>query len=192
MDYSDPPFWKSHNTLPGIVSRLGQEPLDLNRELLSDLILYLAMRPHHTFPRGAKLSEDSDVSVLGTIGTLTDDGRSLTEGERFVLVLWRMARVLGPHLGSTPGDIARLTRWIGDRAKYFLVPGEKWSDALNADIAALPQFDQDRWVAVLRHALTATGARPSAKWQKSGRELVTALGEDVFRQAIEGLAAAGW
>ena len=185
VDYSDPPFWKSHNTLPGIVSRLGQELLDLNRELLFDLILYLAMRPHHTFPRGAKLSDDSDVWVLENVGTLTDDGRSLTEGERFVLVLWRMARVLGPHLGTTPDDIARLTRWIGDRAKYFLVPGEKWSDALNADIASQPQIDQDRWVAVLRHALTATGARPSAKWQKSVRDLVAALGEKVFRQAME-------
>jgi Domain of unknown function (DUF4132) len=185
VDYIDPPFWKSHSTLPGIVRRLGREPLDLNRELLFDLILYLAMRPHHTFPRGAKLSENSDVWVLETVGRLTDDGRSVTEGERFVLVLWRMARVLGPHLGATPSDIARLTRWIGDRAKYFLVPGENWSDELNLDIASLPQTDQDRWVAVLRHALTATGARPSAKWLKSGRELVGVLGEEIFRQAME-------
>jgi Domain of unknown function (DUF4132) len=185
MDYSDPSFWKSHSTLRGIVSRLGREPLGLNRELLFDLILYLAMRPHHTSPRGAKLSEDSDAWLLETVETLTDDGRRLTEGERFVLVLWRMARVLGPHLGATPSDIARLTRWIGDRAKYFLVPGENWSDALNVDIASRPQTDQDRWVAVLRHALTATGARPSAKWQKSGRELVAVLGEGIFRQAME-------
>jgi hypothetical protein len=186
VDYGDPPLWKSHNALPGIVSRLGREPLDLKRELLFDLILYLAMRPHHTFPRGAKLSEDSDVWLLESVGTLTDAGRSLTEGERFVLVLWRMARVLGPHLGTTPSDIALLTRWIGDRAKYFLVPGESWSDALNEDIASLPQTAQEKWIAVLRHALSATGARPSPKWQKSGRELVNALGEESFRQAMEG------
>jgi hypothetical protein len=131
----------------------------LNRALLFDLILYLALRPHHTFPRGAKLSDESDTWLLETVGTLTDNGRSLTEGERFVLALWRLARVLGPHLGTTPPDIALLTRWIGDRAKYFLVPGDCWSDAMNADIAALPRTEQDRWVAVLRHALTATGAR---------------------------------
>ena len=97
-----------------------------------------------------------------------------------------MARVLGPHLGTTPVDIARLTRWIGDRVKYFLVPGESWSDALNEDIASLPQTAQEKWIAVLRHALSATGARPSPKWQKSGRELVNALGEESFRQAMEG------
>ena len=53
------------------------------------------------------------------------------------------------------------------------------------EIASLPQTDQDRWVAVLRHALTAIGARPSAKWQKTGRELVAALGEEAFRHAME-------
>jgi hypothetical protein len=185
LDYNDEPFWKSRSTLDGIVSRLGREPVSLNRALLFDLILYLALRPHHTFPRGAKLSDQSDAWLLETVGTLTDDGRSLTEGERFVLALWRLARVLGPHLGTTPPDIALLTRWIGDRLKYFLVPGESWSDAMNADIAALPRTEQDRWVAALRHALTATGARPSAKWLKTGRELVKTLGEEAFRQAME-------
>jgi hypothetical protein len=183
-DYNDEPFWKSRSTLHGIVSRLGREPVSLNRALLFDLILYLAMQPHDTFPHGAKLSDESDSSLLETVGNFTDD-RSLTEGERFVLTLWRLARVLGPHLGTTPPDIALLTRWIGDRAKYFLVPGECWSDAMNVDIAALPRTEQDRWVAVLRHALTATGARPSAKWLNTGRELVTKLGEEAFRQAME-------
>ena len=186
LDYTDPPFWRSRSSLSGVVSRLGREPLDLKRELLFDLILYLAMRPHHGFPSGGMLSEASDAWLLEAVGTVTDDGKSLTEGERFVLWLWRMARILGPHLSTTPRDIVRLTRWIGDRAKYFLVPGESWSDALNADITALPQTEQDRWIAVLRHALTATGARPSAKWQKTGRELVAALGEEAFRQAMEG------
>jgi Domain of unknown function (DUF4132) len=185
LDYNDELSWKSRGTLPGIVSRLGREPVSLNRALLFDLILYLAMQPYHTFPHGAKLSDESDASLLETVGTFTDDGRSLTEGERFVLALWRLARVLGPHLGTTPRDIARLTRWIGDRAKYFLVPGESWSDALNADIAALPEAQQNRWVAVLRHGLTATGARPSAKWLKAGSELVATLGEAAFREAIE-------
>ena len=41
VDYSDPPFWKSHSTMPGIVSRLGRETLSLDRDLLFDLILYL-------------------------------------------------------------------------------------------------------------------------------------------------------
>jgi hypothetical protein len=185
LDYNDQPFWKSHSTLPGIVSRLGREPVSLDRPLLFDLILYLALRPNHTFPRGAKLSDESDTWLLEAVGTLTDDGRSLTEGERFVLALWRLARILGPHLGTTPPDIALLTRWIGDRAKYFLIPGESWSDAMNAYIAALPRTEQERWVAVLRHALTATGARPSAKWLKTGRELVKTLGEEAFQQAME-------
>ena len=185
LDYNDEPFWKSRSSLHDIVSRLKREPLSLNRALLFDLLLYLAMQPQHTFPRGARLSDESDAWLLQTVGTLTDDGKNLTEGERFVLALWRSARVLGPHLGITPPDIGLLTGWIGDRAKYFLVPGESWSDALNADISALPRADQDRWVAVLQHALTATGARPSAKWLKTGRELLMTLGEEAFRRTME-------
>jgi len=88
LDYNDELFWKSRSTLPGIVSRLGREPVSLNRALLFDLILYLAMQPYHTFPHGAKLSDESDASLLETVGIFTDDGRSLTEGERFVLALW--------------------------------------------------------------------------------------------------------
>ena len=30
-----------------------------------------------------------------------------------------------------------------------------------------------------------TGARPSAKWLKTGRELVATLGEEAFREAVE-------
>lgn len=185
VDYSEPPFWKSHSTLPGIVSRLGREPLAWNRDSLFDVILYLAMRPHHTFPRGARLSEESDMSLLEMVGTLTDDGKNLTEGERFVLALWRIARVLGPSLGTTPSDIASLTRWIGDRDRYFLVPGESWSDALNSGIASKGKAEQEKWIAMLRHTLTATGARPSVKWLKSGRELIAAIGEKAFREALE-------
>ena len=182
LDYNDEPCWKARSTLSGIVSRLGREPVSLNRALLFDLILYLAMQPHHTFPRGARLSDESDTWLLETVGTLTDDSRSLTEGERFVLALWRLARVLGPHLGTTPPDISLLTRWIGDRAKYFLVPGESWSDALNADIAALPEAEQNRWVAVLRHALSATGARPSCEVAEDW----TRVGSNAGRGSISG------
>jgi hypothetical protein len=56
-DYSDPPLWKSRYALTGIVSRLSREPISLERPYLFDVVLYLAMRPHHTSPRGAKLSE---------------------------------------------------------------------------------------------------------------------------------------
>jgi hypothetical protein len=183
-DYSDQPFWRSRNSLSNLVSRLGREPMELDRAYLFNLILYIAMRPYHAFPRGAKLSEELDAWLLETVRALTDDGKSVTEGERFVLVLWRNARVSGPFLGASPRDIAMMTRWIGDRAKYFMVPGETWSDALNADVAALPDAEQDQWALLFRHALTATGARPSAKWQKTARELVSILGEEVFRRAM--------
>ncbi len=58
---------------------------------------------------------------------------------------------------------------IGDRTSYQLVPGEVWSDAVNADVSTLDEPERSRWSALFRHALTATSSRPSAKWLKDRR-----------------------
>ena len=185
IDYSEPTYWKAHSGLDGIVRGLGRDPVVLDRSMLFDVILYLAMRPSYASPRGGKLSESSDTSLFSLVGKLTSDGEDLREGERYVLSLWRSARVLGPYMGAMPEDVKRLTRWIADGASYFLVPGESWSDRLNADLAALPANQRENWIAVVHHALTATSARPSAKWQKSGLALVSVLGEPEFREKLE-------
>jgi len=52
----------------------------------------------------------------------------------------------------------RLTKWIGDRSRFYLVPGERWSDAVNSDVAGLKEADRANWAALLRHLLTATTA----------------------------------
>lgn len=184
-DYSDPPFWKARSGLDGIVRRLGQDDVTLDRSLMFDAILYLAMRPYHSFPRGGKLSEASDIALFNSVRKVTSGGTALSQGERFVLALWRKARVLGPHLGAMPHDLAQLTQWIDDGARYFLVPGECWSDALNEDLTALPATQRELWIALLQHALTATTARPSTKWQKSALALAKALGEGALREKLE-------
>ncbi|MDZ4686242.1 MAG: hypothetical protein SH850_14335 [Planctomycetaceae bacterium] len=55
---------------------------------------------------------------------------------------------------------------INDRAVFYLTPGEVWSDAVNENIGAMRAEQQRAWVALSRHALTATAARPSGKWIK--------------------------
>lgn len=54
-------------------------------------------------------------------------------------------------------------------------PGEAWADRVLADVAALPADDAGRWLALLRHAATATSARPSPKWETAGRALLDQL-----------------
>ncbi|MGK5546273.1 DUF4132 domain-containing protein [Streptomyces sp. URMC 127] len=57
----------------------------------------------------------------------------------------------------------------------LLNPGEAWADRAMAE-AAGPGGDP--WQRLLAHALTAAGARPTRRWEKTGRTLLDGLGED--------------
>ncbi|MBL8293688.1 MAG: DUF4132 domain-containing protein [Bryobacterales bacterium] len=65
------------------------------------------------------------------------------------------------------------------------MPGEHWTDALNAELAALPAKERAAWVSLLKHALTATSSRPSARWIKAAKELVIAIGEKQVSASFE-------
>ncbi len=74
----------------------------------------------------------------------------------------------------------RLTRLINDGENFYLAAGEVWSDAVNVEMTRMKPSRAQRWVALLKHALTATTARPSAKWLATAGTLVNAIeGEEV-------------
>ncbi|MCF1595139.1 DUF4132 domain-containing protein [Streptomyces muensis] len=82
-----------------------------------------------------------------------------------------------------------LTLWNGKKALAALVarfdepavnPGEAWSDEALAEVAELG----DDWRRLLAHAATATAARPSAKWDRTGRTLIAALDADEVRERL--------
>jgi hypothetical protein len=79
---------------------------------------------------------------------------------RTQLTLWNGASELGPLA-------ERLTSPV-------LNPGEAWSDQALAELADLG----DDWRRLVAHAVTATAARPSAKWEKAGRALIDAVGPE--------------
>ncbi|MFY1672059.1 DUF4132 domain-containing protein [Plantactinospora sp. WMMB334] len=56
-----------------------------------------------------------------------------------------------------------------------LNPGEAWADRALADVASLAPEEAGRWLALLRHAATATSARPAPKWEATGRRLLAEL-----------------
>jgi Domain of unknown function (DUF4132) len=57
--------------------------------------------------------------------------------------------------------------------------GEPWADQALADVAELPETE--RWHALFRHAATATSAKPSAKWETTGRKLLADLDDPAAR-----------
>ncbi|MEE6260112.1 DUF4132 domain-containing protein [Plantactinospora sonchi] len=57
----------------------------------------------------------------------------------------------------------------------MLNPGEAWADRALADVASLDPAEARRWYEVFRHAATATSAKPSQRWETTGRELLVEL-----------------
>ncbi|MFI5553385.1 DUF4132 domain-containing protein [Streptomyces sp. NPDC051738] len=99
------------------------------------------------------------------------DGRELP-GEfvavvrRSYLTLWNGKKTLGALVAQLDGPAVN--------------PGEAWSDQALAEVAELG----DEWRRLLAHAATATAARPSAKWDKTGRALIEPLGADEVRERL--------
>lgn len=69
-----------------------------------------------------------------------------------------------------------------------LNPGEQWSDDALATAALLG----DPWPQLLRLVVSATAARPSARWEKDAGALIDRIGPDAVRdKAVHWLALAG-
>jgi hypothetical protein len=112
-----------------------------------------------------------------------------------------VARMAEAYVASgaqlSPGVIAAVRRmashpaWSGKTVLAELAatlddpvlnPGEAWSDAALSDAATRGQAWQD----LLGHAITAESAKPSARWEKTARGLLAAVGE---RAAAERISA---
>src|SRR5262249_44662763 len=70
--------------------------------------------------------------LLGQAEREAASTRPLTEGERYVLHLYRASLISGLPLGTPSDEVVRLSRCLRDGATFYLVPGEAWSDAVNA------------------------------------------------------------
>ncbi|QDU28943.1 hypothetical protein ETAA8_40490 [Anatilimnocola aggregata] len=179
VDYTQHAVWQSRYTVTSLCTLLANCNFEFDRDGAFDLLLYLSAIPVHQRDVIVKLGS----SVLRTI-RLEAAKSPLSEGERYVLSLYRAARISGPPLGVPSEEVILLTSLIQDGAMFVLTPGEAWSDAVNSQISNLPAERQKRWIELLRHALSATAARPSAKWIKSADALIQALGGKEVREAF--------
>ncbi|MFD6988545.1 hypothetical protein [Streptomyces sp. NPDC059943] len=59
--------------------------------------------------------------------------------------------------------------------------GEKWAERALEQVGPGPD---DPWRALLAHTLTATSAKPSAKWDRLARQLVEPLGPEPVREKV--------
>ena len=151
----------------------------MERDVFFDFLLYIpALPPYH------RLGLESMTEKLVSRAESEAASSPLTEGERFVLSLFRSSLISGPPLGASSEAVTRLSHLIEDGAVFFLVPEDRWSDAVNSDLAHLETAKRLQWTALLKHALTATAARPSAKWLTAAGKLVNTIGGDDVCQAL--------
>jgi hypothetical protein len=64
----------------------------------------------------------------------------------------------------------------------LLNPGEAWADRVLADLPGLGA----PWPALVTHAGTATSSKPSAKFERTGRQLLAAVGDEAARPVLTG------
>jgi hypothetical protein len=152
-----------------LVDWIARLSVELDREAAGHVVLAASLDV-----RIANSIVDAAVDRLAASGPLTD-------AERHVLDRLRVASVQVPPLGSAPRLVARISDVLGEPAGYALVPGEAWSDALHAELAALPGEERARLLALLEHAAKATSAKPSPAWKKTATKLVDAFGRDALR-----------
>jgi hypothetical protein len=180
IDYNEPAQWQSRYAAAAAVSPLIRSRFSLPREGVFDLLLYLSARP----PRERTELEQTTADLISLVER--DDHRSpLSEGERYVLLLFRASLLAGPALGSSSPEVTRLTKLIGDGAGFCLAPGEFWTDVVNDVFTQTDAAQRRGWAALFSHALTATSARPAAKWLKTAQKLIDELGAEHVHEKLE-------
>ncbi|MHC4865213.1 MAG: DUF4132 domain-containing protein [Planctomycetota bacterium] len=173
----EPRHWQSRYAALGTFQNLAREPFVLEGEAAFDLLLFFSTRPSYD------RNEDSYKDLLNWLEERVQIG-PLNEGERYVLYLLRASLIEGPPLGSPTEELRRLSSMIGDGAEFFLVPGEVWSDAVNAYVGKLSTEEKQHWSGLLAHLLTAKSAGPSAKWRESGKKFAEGIGPERVKSCL--------
>ncbi|MEU8300048.1 DUF4132 domain-containing protein [Micromonospora sp. NPDC048909] len=115
-----------------------------------------------------------------------------------------LARVVHDADGTLPGQLVAVLRrtllnvyrsgavledLVREVREPLLNPGEAWADRVLAELPGLGAG----WPELVAHTLTATAARPTAKWERQAGTLLDRVGRDAYRDVALGwLSLVGW
>jgi hypothetical protein len=171
--------WQSQSAVHGTFRAMLKTKPKLDRNGLFDLLLYYSALSGFQWTANVEFMEK-----LGALVEKTAGESPLLAGERYILHRVRCQSVRACPFGRPAAEVLQLNQILGDDLFLALVPGEAWSDALNADLGKLGEVERDRWVRLLQHAATATGSRPSGKWLKVAKELTDGIGKEQVAAAF--------
>lgn len=168
-----------HYAARAAVRTILEHAPELQREMLFEMLIYLALLPDH-------LGQSHSELAPTFVERIAEEAKRqpLSEGERYALSLFRASLIGNPVMGNSSAAVAAITALIGDGATYFLAPSDAWAEFLNREIASGDVKARRNWVALLKHLLSATSSRPSGKWLKTATSLVEALGAERVRDAL--------
>jgi hypothetical protein len=129
-------------------------------------------------------SLDTIVALMRHVGRFLN-GHPPTPAVREALAAFRAA--LEPfQVAGARRLVRQIGEWIGDLAPGGLSAGEPWADAVAASLRA--EADPERraaWEALLAHARSAAGSRPSAKWLEEAAPRIGRVGRDEVVRALQ-------
>ncbi|HEV2238420.1 MAG TPA: DUF4132 domain-containing protein, partial [Ktedonobacterales bacterium] len=97
------------------------------------------------------------------------------------------ARVGTWYSSAEQRKILRLLEEVLDGPNAMpLIRSDEWGDQVRPLLDTLDAATRERWVALLRHAATAKGSAPTAKWAATTQALIAALGDDTFASLAQG------
>lgn len=176
---ADHRIWQSHYAFAGMLQQMLAAEYTLQRNDLFDLLLYFSVLNEYLWVQYQK----AGLKLIDQVERLATSS-PLTPGERHVLYRLRAQIVRAAPFGRPAEDVARIDRLLRDGLFMALVPGEAWSDVVNAELTKMAGASRQNWVELLKHATTATAARPSAKWLKQANALLAKVGQEAFRTSL--------
>jgi len=70
------------------------------------------------------------------------------------------------------------------RGQAFVIPEGEFSRAVTPDLKAMPEAERGNCFALLTHAFTANGSKPSQTWLKTAAPLIEAIGKPAFTEKL--------
>jgi len=171
--------WQAQGVLNGVFKNFLGPGMQFNRTESFDLLLFLSALGGYQFSQIAGVIARAIPTVEKLVAQVP-----LTAGEKHVLHRLRCRLVRTCPFGRPPPEIPPLDQLIGDDLFIALVPGEAWSDAVNAELGRMDPKHRSLWLELLAHTATATGSRPSAKWLKTAKACLAKIGEMRFAAAL--------
>ncbi len=172
--------WQSQYAIKSAFRAMLASEADFTRSDVFDLLLYFsAVGSQEWYANAECLTE-----FLPFVEALAKQS-ALNQGERHVLHRIRCRMVRACPFGKPPPEMIRINQLLNDESFIALVPGEAWSDAVNAELDAMSAANRAYWIELLEHASTATATRPSAKWLKTAKALVKNIGSKPFASALQ-------